>query len=110
MRSKKPQPALTATQFAKRKFLDQRNNGVAIVNGALVALADGAIGPLLDPAPTIALANMALEDDDPRKMTVETVRILREIAEKIKDVRSNWEAKLFLDDVADMLASYLPSP
>lgn len=46
----------------------------------------------------IALANAALPDDDPHKITREMVRLLRDTAEEYD----------YLTPIADALASYLP--
>ena len=61
-----------------------------------------------DDAVAIAVLNHRLADSDPRKITREKVNRLRAIAEAIRDVHGNWDAKAFLEETADTLESYLP--
>jgi hypothetical protein len=67
---------------------------------------------VLDMAPEvqrkmIALANAALPDDDPRKITWEMVTVIREAAHVPQHDGATWEDER-VTRIADTLESYLP--
>jgi len=74
-------------------------------------------------AALIAIANAAMNDEDPRKFTRETVRRLRTVAADLRDSHGSPSEPVYddrevmidiayldhwLDDLADVIESYLP--
>lgn len=111
-------PALTPDQWREREFkVIGGATGQKFVLGSphfLGIAQDGArligLTNVANVAALIALANAAFPDEDPRKLTWETVDALRR-SEKTLESASHpvldHEAQL-LGDLADVLASYLP--
>jgi hypothetical protein len=92
--------ALTPEQWAERTAVDQtREDGVPyIYDGEFGVGVDTYFMPV-DPAEAIALANAALPDTDPRKITREMVDRLKSLIQPGED-----DEQAFLD----ALKSYLP--
>ena len=114
-------PALSESEWHDREFKDERGYGVGLderinIRSGLTMLTDeGLTGYITNIPGTIALANAALTDDDPRKFTRDTVRALRAAIDRLepgqpKAVIEHAEAWLRATLVrhAAALESYLP--
>ena len=91
------EPALSAEEWARLQTADYL--------GFLMETND----EILDrPAQAIAVANAALPDTDPRKITREMVATLRDVT--APGSASGFETNAELTSLADALESYLPPP
>lgn len=110
--SEKIEPALSAGEWTRAE-IDDDGSALRIVDGRLVNEAWGQ--PVDRPAAVIALANAALSDSDPRKITREWVKALRdeaeraEYTERVQD-NAGYSAiePTLARQIADALESYLP--
>jgi hypothetical protein len=108
-------PALNALQWRERRYTTSygfcvetpaRDELNLLMGGRLYA-SPREVATL---AALIALANAAMNDEDPRKFARENLTVLRRVAEKLRSIRlleDDADAES-VDDLADVIESYLP--
>jgi hypothetical protein len=112
------EPALTAEEWKQRivGYLEDYEDGVPYVKDGEFGVGGDTYFGTVNPVQAIALANAALPDDDPRKITREWVIDIRDIADSLAGEIAEWvgdsprtEAQIArLRGYADALESYLP--
>ena len=101
-------PALSPEEWQQRATTDRAvgmhvNDFGFVVSGSRLGSHAVVVGR--DVSEVIALANDAMNDEDPRKFTWAQVGRLRGIADTLGD-----DGAEFLHDLADVVSSYLPAP
>lgn len=114
----KIEPALTAEEWEQRTYRSITGREFSHIEAQGVQLHDNGVMVLVgldddrdinaSPAALIALANAALPDSDPRKITREKIEHMKAIAESIRPTTSNESHIGFLEEFATALESYLP--
>jgi hypothetical protein len=116
------EPALTAEEWKSAFGSDLDDDGTKIGEGVFAYIIEGelmvateegnAVGGVHSPEKLLGLANAALPDDDPRRITRERVRQLRFVADHLVVSENDafvtiGLAKQGLRSLADALESYL---